>query len=146
VRIDSLQAGEITMKDILSIDPFYNETMELELSGEDILKVLTTYSRGSLYHLPRVGGIICEAIVDKEDPDKDRLKNVRLKTLDGQEFDIHKTYKVITNSYMASIIPSFIDCTPHSLNIETSKILTNFIGRFETVNYQGVNRLLVTEK
>ena len=146
VRIDSLQAGEITMKDILSIDPFYNETMELELSGEDILKVLTTYSRGSLYHLPRVGGIICEAIVDKEDPDKDRLKNVRLKTLDGQEFDIHKTYKVITNSYMASIIPSFIDCTPHSLNIETSKILTNFIGRFETVNYQGVNRLLVTEE
>jgi 2',3'-cyclic-nucleotide 2'-phosphodiesterase (5'-nucleotidase family) len=146
VRIDSLEAGDITMKDVLSMDPFYNDTFEMTLTGEEVLKILTTYSRGSLYHLPRVGGIICEAIVDKEDPDKDRLKNVRLKTLDGQEFDIHKTYKVITNSYMASIIPSFIDCTPHSLNIETSKILTNFIGRFETVNYQGVNRLLVTEE
>lgn len=146
VRIDTLCAGDITMKDVLSIDPFYNETIELKLTGEDILKILTTYSRGSLYHLPRVGGIICEAVVDKEDPNKDRLKSIRLRTLDGQAFDIHKTYTVITNSYMSAIVKSFIDCEPRSLNIETSKLLTNFLGKHRNLNYQKVDRLLVIEK
>ena len=146
VRIDSLQAGEITMKDVLSIDPFYNETMEIMLSGEDILKILTTYSRGSLYHLPRVGGIVCEATIDKDDPHKDRLKHIRLKTLDGKDFDINKTYRVVTNSYMSSIISSFVDCTCRSLNIETAKILSNFLEKQEKLNYQDVNRLFISEE
>ena len=54
VRLDSLAVGDITMQDVLSMDPFYNEAVELTLTGEEIMKVLTTYSRGSLYHLPRV--------------------------------------------------------------------------------------------
>lgn len=146
VRIDSLQAGEITMKDILSIDPFYNEAIEMMLTGKDILKILTSYSRGSLYRLPRVGGIVCEATVDKKDPHKDRLKDIRLKTLDGQDFKLNRTYRVITSSYVSSIVSPFVNCTPRPLNIETSKILANFLRKQEKVNYQDVNRLFVTEK
>ena len=75
VRLDSIAAGTITMGEILSMDPFNNLTVKMRLTGEEILKLLTTYSRGSLYHLPRVGGIICEATVDKDDQYKDRLKH-----------------------------------------------------------------------
>ena len=80
VRLDSLAVGDITMQDVLSMDPFYNEAVELTLTGEEVMKILTTYSRGSLYHLPRIAGAICEVAVDKNDKYKDRLKSIRLKT------------------------------------------------------------------
>lgn len=144
-RIDSLSAGDITVHDILSMDPFYNEAVEATLTGEDILHIITAYSRGSLYHLPRVAGILCEVAVDKDDPYKDRLKSLRLKTPDGQEFDIHKTYKLVTSSYMASVCKQYFNETTHSLNVLTSDLLTQFLEKKGIVNYEGVNRLKVTE-
>ena len=144
-RIDSLSAGDITVHDILAMDPFYNDAVTATLTGEDILHIITTYSRGSLYHLPRVAGILCEAVVDKDDPDKNRLKSIRLKTLDGQDFDIHKTYKLVTSSYMASVCKQYFNSTTHSLNVLTSDLLTQFLEKKGIVNYEGVNRLKVTE-
>lgn len=144
-RIDSLSAGDITIHDILAMDPFYNDAVTATLTGEDILHIITAYSRGSLYHLPRVAGIQCEAVVDKDDPNKDRLKSIRLKTLDGQEFDIHKTYKLVTSSYMATVCKQYFNATTHSLNVLTSDLLTQFLEKKGIVNYEGVNRLKVTE-
>ncbi len=144
-RIDSLSAGDITVHDILAMDPFYNEAVAATVTGEDILHIITTYSRGSLYHLPRVAGILCEAVVDKEDPEKNRLKSIQLKTLDGKDFDIHKTYKLVTSSYMASVCKQYFNATTHSLNVLTSDLLTQFLEKKGIVNYEGVNRLKVTE-
>ena len=146
VRLDSLSAGTITMKEVLSMDPFYNETIVMELTGEDILKLLTVYSRGSLYHLPRVGGLLCEAIVDKADEHKDRLKRIRLKTVDGQDIDLEKTYKVITNGYMASMSQSIIDKAYHSINIQTAKLLTHYLQKQGTVRPHSSERLIVIEE
>jgi len=146
VRIDSLSAGNITIQDILSMDPFYNEVMEMHLTGEDILKILTTYSRGSLYHLPRVAGVICEATIDKNDENKDRLKNIRLKTLDGKKFDIHKTYKVVTSSYMQSLCKSYVSDPGHSLNILTSTMLTNYLESLGVIKCKDKRYLKVKEK
>ena len=145
VRLDSLAVGDITMQDVLSMDPFYNEAVEMHLTGEEIIKILTTYSRGSLYHLPRVAGAICEATVDKNDENKDRLKSIRLKTIDGEEFDIHKTYKVVTNSYMQSACKSYVSDAGHSLNIQTSVMLTNYLESLGVINCKGTH-MKVTEE
>ena len=144
-RIDSLSAGDITVHDILAMDPFYNEAVISLVTGEDILNIITTYSRGSLYHLPRVGGILCEAVVDKDDPNKDRLKSINLKTLDGKDFDIHRTYRLVTSSYMATVCRQYFNSSTHSLNMLTSDMLTQFLEKKGIVNYEGVNRLKVTE-
>jgi 5'-nucleotidase/2',3'-cyclic-nucleotide 2'-phosphodiesterase/3'-nucleotidase/5'-nucleotidase len=128
------------------MDPFYNEVMEMHLTGEDILKILTTYSRGSLYHLPRVAGVICEATIDKNDENKDRLKNIRLKTLDGKKFDIHKTYKVVTSSYMQSLCKSYVSDPGHSLNILTSTMLTNYLESLGVIKCKDKRYLKVKEK
>lgn len=146
VRLDSLAVGDITMQDVLSMDPFYNEAVELTLTGEEIMKVLTTYSRGSLYHLPRVAGAICEVTVDKDDKYKDRLKSIHLKTLDGQDFDMQKTYKVVTNSYMQSACKSYISNPGHSLNIQTSVMLTNYLEKLGVINSKGMQNMKVTEE
>lgn len=145
VRLDSLAVGDITMQDVLSMDPFYNEAIEMHLTGEEIIKILTTYSRGSLYHLPRVAGAICEATVDKNDKNKDRLKSIRLKTLDGEEFDIHKTYKVVTNSYMQSACKSYVGDPGQSLNIQTSVMLTNYLESLGVIKCKGTRYMKVKE-
>lgn len=145
-RIDSLSAGDITVHDILAMDPFYNEAVTSLVTGEDILNIITTYCRGSLYHLPRVAGILCEAIVDKDDPNKDRLKSIKLKTLDGQDFDIHRTYRLITSSYMATVCKQYFNSSTHSLNKLTSDMLTQFLEKKGIVNYASVNRLKVMEE
>lgn len=145
-RIDSLSAGDITVHDILAMDPFYNEAVFSLVTGEDIMNIITTYSRGSLYHLPRVAGILCEVVVDKDDPNKDRLKSIHLKTLDGKDFDIHRTYRLVTSSYMATVCKQYFNSSTHSLNMLTSDMLTQFLEKKGIVNYEGVNRLMISEE
>lgn len=146
VRLDSLNEGDITMQEILSMDPFYNDAVEMHLTGEEIINILTTYSRGSLYHLPRVAGIVCEATVDKDDPYKDRLRSIKLYTLDGKDFDIHKTYKVVTNSYMQSACKTYVSDPGLSMNIQTSAMLINYLDRLGRVSSKGINCLRVREE
>ena len=146
VRLDSLAVGDITMQDVLSMDPFYNEAIEMHLTGEEIIKILTTYSRGSLYHLPRVAGAICEATVDKNDKNKDKLKSIRLKTLDGEDFDLTKTYKVVTNSYMQSACKSYVNDPGHSLTIQTSIMLTNYLESLGVINCKGTRYMKIKDE
>ena len=146
VRLDSIAAGTITMGEVLSMDPFNNLAVKMYLTGEEILKLLTTYSRGSLYHLPRVGGIICEVTVDKDDQYKDRLKRVKLMTLDGQEFDLEKTYKVITNSYLASLCKPFLNKDYESLYIHTADMLINYLKKQKTISPTKIERLKIKEE
>ncbi len=146
IRLDSLAAGPITMRDIYAMDPFQNEAMVMEMTGENLLKLLTTYSRGSLYHLPRVSGICCEAVIDKTDRHKDRLRRVSIRTLDNREFDISRTYRVVTNSYMASACASALNMTYESLNIHTSDILTRYLEKQGTVDYEHVDHMIVKEE
>ena len=146
IRLDSLAAGTITMREVLSMDPFNNVAVEMELTGEELLKILTTYSRGSLFHLPRVGGILCEVTVDKSDEYKDRLKHVKLTTLEGEPFDLEKTYKVITNSYMSSICEPFLHCPVKSLNTQTADMLARYLKKQGTISPRGMDRLKIIEK
>lgn len=143
VRLDSLAVGDITMQDVLSMDPFYNEAVVMMLTGEEIINILTTYSRGSLYHLPRVAGVLCEVTVDKNDENKDRLISIQLKNLDGHDFDIHKTYKVVTNSYMQSACKSYVSDPGHSLNIQTSVMLTNYLERLGVIKSKDTQHMKV---
>ena len=76
----------------------------------------------------------------------DMLKRIRLKTLDGQDIDLEKTYKVITNGYMASMSQSIIDKAYHSINIQTAKLLTHYLEKQGTVRPHGTGRLIVIEE
>ena len=143
VRLDSMAVGDITMQDVLSMDPFYNEAIEMMLTGEEIIKILTTYSRGSLYHLPRVAGAICEATVDMDDEYKDKLVSIKLMNPDGSDFDVTKTYKVVTNSYMQSACKPYVSDPGHSMNIQTSVMLTNYLENLGAIRCKGMQNLKI---
>lgn len=138
VRIDSLPAGNITMLNIFEMDPFDNDAVVLELTGEELLRMLLTYAAGRYYSFPFVGGIRCE--LTREPGDSTKLKSARLLTMKGKKLDMKRRYRVVTNNYVTatSRIP---EGAAHRQNVQTTDIVIRFLEKRKTVNYQGVGRL-----
>ncbi|MBP5800286.1 MAG: bifunctional metallophosphatase/5'-nucleotidase [Prevotella sp.] len=138
VRIDSHPAGDITVRDILEMDPFENNAVVLELTGDEILKMIVSYSNNMIYSFPYVGGMKCELTIDKTNPS--RFKSVRLFTSDGKKFDMKRKYRVATNSYIpaTSKIP---DGSVQTLNIQTTDLIMQYLEKMKTIDYRGVRRL-----
>ena len=138
VRIDSHPAGDITVRDVLEMDPFDNNTVVLDLTGDEILKMMISYSNNMLYSFPYVGGMRCEVVIDKTNPSK--FKSARLLTTDGKKFNMKRKYRVVTNSYIpaTSNIP---EGSIHTLNLQTTDLIMHYLEKQKTVDYRGVRRL-----
>lgn len=140
VRLDRLPAGDIRLLDVLEMDPFNNNAVVLELTGEELLRMLLTYCNSRRYSFPFVGGMRCELTVD---PGNDKvLKGARLLTLDGKKLNMKRKYRVVTNSYVpaTSKIP---EGSAHEQNVQTTDILVQYLRRHPSVDYQGVRRLSI---
>ncbi|PNR87395.1 metallophosphatase [Petrotoga sp. HKA.pet.4.5] len=90
----SIEAGEITYRDILTVLPFGNTLYVLELTGKDIMDVLNYAAtipdgQGAKLH---VAGLTAEIKGGK-------ATNVKI---NGKPIDLNKTYKVVTNNYVAA--------------------------------------------
>ena len=138
VRLESHPVGDITVRDVLEMDPFDNNTIILELTGEEILRMLVSYSNNTIYSFPYVGGMKCELEVDKSNPS--RFKSVRLLTSDGKKFNMKRKYRVATNNYITatSKIP---EGSAQMLNIQTTDLIMQYLEKQKWVDYQGVRRL-----
>ena len=138
VRIESHPAGDITVRDVLEMDPFDNNTVVLELTGDELLTMMLSYSNNMLYSFPYVGGMRCELTIDKANPAK--FKSVRMLTSDGKKFDMKRKYRVVTNSYIpaTSKIP---EGSAQTLNIQTTDLIMQYLEKTKTVDYRGVRRL-----
>ena len=143
VRIESHPVGDITVRDVLEMDPFDNNTVILELTGNEILKMMLSYCNYQLYSFPYVGGMRCELTIDKANPS--RFKSVRLLTLDGKPFDMKRKYRVVTNSYIpaTSKIP---EGSAQTLNIQTTDLIMQYLEKKKEVDYRGVRRLEIINK
>ena len=137
VRIESHPQGDITVRDVLEMDPFDNHAVVLELTGNEIAHMMLTYCHNTLHSFPYVGGITCEITLEEGFPEK--IKCIKLLTLDGKKLNMKKKYKVVTNNYIpaTSEIPEGSD---HILNLETSDIIMQFLEKKKVVSYQGVSR------
>lgn len=137
VRIESHPQGDITVRDVLEMDPFDNHAVVLELTGNEIVHMMLTYCHNTLHSFPYVGGITCEITLEEDFPEK--IKCIKLLTLDGKKLNMKKKYKVVTNNYIpaTSEIPEGSD---HILNLETSDIIMQFLEKKKVVSYQGVSR------
>ena len=138
VRIETLPQGDITVRDVLEMDPFDNHAVVLTLTGEEIARMMLSYCHNTLHSFPYVGGMTCEITLEKDFPEK--INSIKLMTLDGKKLNMKKKYKVVTNNYIpaTSEVPKGV---AHTLNMETSDIIMSFLEKKEIVNYQGVRRL-----
>lgn len=134
VRIDSHPAGDFTMLDVLEMDPFDDNVVVLDLTGDELMELMLSYSHGDLERIPYTRGIVCELTLDPADDTK--VKTVRLLTPDGQKLNMKKKYRVATNSYIPAMgnIP---EGSARTLNIQTNDLIIRHLEKRHTLNYKG---------
>jgi len=140
VRIDSHPAGDITILDVMEMDPFDNDAVVIELTGEELVTMMLSYCRNVLTSFPFVGGFKCE--LTPEDDNPNMIKSVRLLTLDDKPLNMKCRYRVATNSYIPAIseVP---EGAIHPYNKHTTDIIMSFLEKKKSVNYYGIRRLSV---
>jgi len=106
VRID-LPPGKITVKDIYSVLPFKNTLIQLNATGVEIKATLEDAVEGVVGPslntgcYPYTGGLRWNLDLNK--PKGLRFSHLEIRAADGsyQPFDLNKTYKVVTISFLA---------------------------------------------
>lgn len=86
-----LPKGDITQGMIISMQPFTNKILVMELSGKDLADAMDVYAS-------RDGDGVSESVEVTYDP---LTKKVTSFTVDGQPIDPEETYKVATIDYLA---------------------------------------------
>lgn len=140
VRYETHPAGDITVNDVLRLDPFRNDAVMLELTGEELRQMLIACHDNDDNNFPYVGGVRCEVYYDKADSTK--IKKLQLLTLEGDKLDLKKKYKVVTNSYVVAISTSPRKDQGRSLNRETTDLIMKYLEHEGYVSYQGERRIL----
>jgi len=147
IRYGKHAAGPFTVSDVLRLDPFGNDAVMQELTAEELKAMLLACNAADGYGFPKVSGITCEIIRDKKDPSK--IKDVKITNADGSKFNVKdkkRTYKVVTNSYAASVSVAPRKDQGHAMNYLTSKMIIDYLESQGSVNYAGVCRLSETLK
>ena len=131
VRVTHLKKGPITVKDVYCIDPFNNEVVVYQMTGEQVKKfILNSYRKNGGYP-SYVSGMTYSV----NDDGRSVLVN-----MEGGNFSTSKTYKVAFNSYMAStVIVESVD-EGSSTFMTSEEMMIEYLKRHKTVDYQGVVR------
>ena len=132
VRFDTMAVRPIILKDLLSLDPFDNELILFNMTGQEIVDFLGV----SFFtdHGPNYcSGCTYTYAVDEEGQMKDCVV-----TLDnGKPLDLKATYKVVMNSYMSSAF-DFPHEDPGTSTFRTSnEALLAFLAANQHINYAG---------
>ncbi|MBI2920457.1 MAG: bifunctional metallophosphatase/5'-nucleotidase [Planctomycetes bacterium] len=95
IRAD-LAAGPVRLRDMYTISPFSNTLVTFDLSGADVDSVLE-YSIGTSAVFLEVSGLECE--VDMKAPEGARVTVTKVA---AEPWDATRTYRVVTNSFLAA--------------------------------------------
>lgn len=139
VRFDTHPTGPFTVSEVLQLDPFGNDVVEVNLTGEELRQMLLSCSNNDKYGPPCVSGCNLEYTTDKND--STLVKNVKLLTTEGKKFDLKRTYKVATQSYTMAICTSPHKDPGRSINIQTANIIMNYLEKCGAIDYAGACRV-----
>lgn len=140
IRIEALNQGPITIKDVYKLDPFGNEVVLLKLKPHEIKSlIINSYNKNSHDVDLQVSGMTYNIITDK---DKNAV-DVIMHLSSGKKMKKNKTYNVGLSSYVASTYSFDHKDKGKSLFVVTSDLLIKFIANRKTINYAGVKRIEV---
>lgn len=136
----SIQTGPITYRDILTVLPFGNTAYVLEMTGEQLMKVLEYAAqipagKGALLH---VGGMTYRITADKKPADV---------MVNGKPIDLNATYKVVTNNYVAGGGDGYSmlkEAKGYDTGFVVADVLKEYIQHLGTIeNYDNEPRVVV---
>ena len=133
VRVNYLKQGPITVKDVYSIDPFNNEVVMYQMTGEQVKKfIVNSYKKNGGY--PSFVSGMTYSISD----DGGRI-NAYIRP-DKGGFGKNTIYKVAFNSYMASTVNIESVDEGRSMFMTSEEMMIAYLRKHKVVDYQGVVR------
>lgn len=127
------------MEQVYRMDPFGNEVIEYELTGEEVLRLLEAAYFAD-YEAPSfVSGIQYEMMLDKQG----KVKSIKVKMENGSPFNLKKTYKVVLNSYMDKVSRYEKKDAGRGLFRTTADYMIDYLEKQSGVDYQGVKRVFL---
>lgn len=137
IRLDYLNAGPITVKDIYKLDPFGNEIILYQLTESEIKSlILNSYEKGENSVDLQVSGMTYTIILN----DNKTAKDVIMKLDSGKKLKRNKLYNVGINSYIASSYKFDHKDSGKSLFTTTAQVLIKYITDMKIIDYKGVKR------
>jgi 5'-nucleotidase len=134
VRYDTLSVRGITVKDVLQLDPFQNNLVEMTVTGNEFIDIIKMCFFNDQQRFPLLSGVTAEYVLDD---DQQHVKKIVLYGLDGKKLNLKKTYRVVTNNYVQAITPTNRKDEGHNLGIGTAEAIMQFLKAQGHVNYQG---------
>ena len=64
VRIENHPAGDMTMGDVMKMDPFQNDLVELHVTGKELAEMLISCYDNDKQRFPYVSGMTCDVVID----------------------------------------------------------------------------------
>ena len=143
----SITEGDITKGDVISVLPFGNYVVVLDVTGQDIIDAvengIQSYpnARGAF---PHIAGMIVK--FNPSQPAFERVEDITLSN--GEKLDPTKTYTLATNDFMAVGGDEYASFKGRNIagEYETlEEILSNYIGENGTALDTSESRLLSTK-
>ncbi|MCC5921931.1 MAG: bifunctional metallophosphatase/5'-nucleotidase [Cyclobacteriaceae bacterium] len=139
IRLQELPAGDIKVKDILTLDPFGNSVVVMNLTPAEIKNFLESRAgRIDLY----VSGMSYDIITNK----KGDYIDTEIKLDGGIAWDENKRYKVGVNSYVASTYQFEREDDGEDTFTKTSDLIIQFLDDQESIQYQNCERIRIIKR
>jgi 2',3'-cyclic-nucleotide 2'-phosphodiesterase (5'-nucleotidase family) len=139
VRLATIPKGPITLGTIYKFDPFNNEVIEYNLTGDELLKLIIASYYIDKNRAPYVSGITYEMHLD----DQAKVIKLDVKMENGAPLNLKSTYKVVLNSYLA-MVAKFEKNDPGRTAPNTAAFYTiQYLEKQKKIDYQGVKRVKV---
>lgn len=136
----SIPAGNINMGNLYEIMPFDNTLFTLEMSGAQVRQVLEYGIKNGKIGMLQYGGL--KVSYDSARPEGKRI--IAVTTSDGQTLSDEKSYRVVTNDFMAAGGDGYT-MFKHGRNLKDSNlplrdILVEKIKKLQVVDFVGDDR------
>ena len=140
VRIDRLEKGPISLMHVYQLDPFGNELVVTNLTGNEIHSLMLAAwpidDKQPIYP----SGIRTELKLDADG----NLADVILLTENGKPLNMDKTYSVAMNSYMTQVYKYEHKDPGQSLYITTADATIDFLKKNKNLrSYKGEKRVQI---
>ena len=134
VRIENHPAGDMTMGDVMKMDPFQNDLVELHVTGKELAEILISCYDNDKQRFHYVSGMTCDVVID---PATKKIQKLTLNGKDGKKLNLKKTYHVVGNSYSVAVSPTNRADQGRSMGITTPDVIKNYLEHQGRVSFQG---------
>ncbi|WP_077286827.1 bifunctional UDP-sugar hydrolase/5'-nucleotidase UshA [Cognaticolwellia aestuarii] len=123
---DSIQAGDISYKDVLKVHPFNNLISYIDLSGQQIVDYFSVIAK-----FPPDSGAYLQYKNISFNWQDGEIAHVKIK---GQPIELNKTYRMSINAYNASGGDGYPTLTDHQAYVATNKTDAEVLKHYIEVN------------